>query len=71
MILLVICGWHSEEGEGLRWDSNTKTVNRTYLSAKNLDPGNSGRVGGAQTSKGALTVQKARMLHDYQLQEPA
>jgi hypothetical protein len=30
--------------------------------------GNGGRDGGAQTSRGALTVQNARMLHDYHLQ---
>lgn len=40
----------------------------TYFKARNRLPGNSGRVGGAQTSKGALTVQKVRMLHCYQLQ---
>lgn len=39
-----------------------------YLSAKNRAPGGRGRDGGAQTSRGALTVQKARMLHCYQLQ---
>lgn len=36
--------------------------------ARNLVPGGRGRDGGAQTSRGALTVQKARMLHRYQLQ---
>lgn len=41
---------------------------KSYLKARNLEPGNNGLVGGAQTSKGALTVQKARMLHRYQLQ---
>lgn len=43
-----------------------------YLRAKNRalagSGGNGGRDGGAQTSRGALTVQNARMLHDYQLQ---
>jgi len=43
-----------------------------YLRAKNLafagSGGKGGLDGGAQTSRGALTVQKARMLHDYNLQ---
>lgn len=45
---------------------------KTYLRAKNRafagSGGNGGRDGGAQTSRGALTVQNARMLHDYHLQ---
>lgn len=44
----------------------------THFSARNLAPagsgGSGGLDGGAQTSKGALTVQKARMLHDYTMQ---
>lgn len=44
-----------------------KISDKTYLRARKRLPGNS-LVGGAQTSKGALTVQKARMLHCYQLQ---
>lgn len=44
-----------------------KIGDKTYLRARKRLPGNS-LVGGAQTSKGALTVQKARMLHCYQLQ---
>lgn len=42
------------------------------MSARNLAPagsgGSGGLDGGAQTSKGALTVQKARMLHGYTMQ---
>ena len=45
---------------------------KPYLRAKNRafagSGGNGGRDGGAQTSRGALTVQNARMLHDYHLQ---
>lgn len=45
-----------------------RSLTFTYFKARNLVPGGRGRDGGAQTSKGALTVQKARMLHRYQLQ---
>lgn len=38
---------------------------KTHLRARNREPGDKGRVGGAHTSNGALTVQKARMLHRY------
>lgn len=41
----------------------------THFKARKRLPGNSVLVGAAQTSKGALTVQKARMLHFYQLQK--
>lgn len=44
-------------------------MNFTYFKARKRLPGNSVLVGAAQTSKGALTVQKARMLHFYQLQK--
>lgn len=39
------------------------------MSARNLEPGNRGLVGGAQASRGALTVQKARILHRPHQQE--
>lgn len=41
------------------------TSTYSYFRARNLDPGDRGLVGGAQASRGALTVQKARMLHRY------
>lgn len=46
-------------------------MSQTYRRARNLEPGSNGLVGGAHTSRGALTVQKARMLHRYQLQKLA
>lgn len=68
---LIVCA--DETKEKLVWTVNLhrksfETVDDTYLRARKRLPGNSGLVGGAQTSKGALTVQKARMLHCYQLQ---
>lgn len=47
---------------------NSNKTCDTYFKARNRVPGGRGRDGGAQTSRGALTVQKARMLHRYQLQ---
>lgn len=51
-----------------RTDTTIAVFSCTHFNARNRLPGNSGLVGGAQTSKGALTVQKVRMLHFYQLQ---
>lgn len=55
------------------WPNANRSVDRnmifTYFKARKRLPGNSVLVGAAQTSKGALTVQKARMLHFYQLQK--
>lgn len=53
------------------WNQRKYVLIKSYLSARKRAPGSNGLDGGAQTSKGALTVQKARMLHPYQLQKLA
>lgn len=72
---LEVCGREFVDGGALvsRTGINQMHTHKSipYLKARNRDPGCSGLDGDAQTSRGALTVQKARMLHCYQLQELA